>query len=96
MALCALKNCVRVCSAGAVLHVELLLLVVHLLALHAPLQQRVVLLTQQIDLTQQVVVLLLQVAFQATQQLNTHKTHTQADLSLGLTSNSKKISHEPR
>lgn len=51
------------------LHVLFLLLVIQLFALHAPLQQRVVLLTQQVDLTQEVVVLLFQVALQSTQQL---------------------------
>lgn len=45
---------------------------VQLLALHAPFQQRVVLLTQQVDLAQQVVVLLLQVPFEATQELGAH------------------------
>lgn len=44
---------------------------VQLLALHAPLQESVVLLTQQVDLVQKVVVLLLQVSFQSTQQLGT-------------------------
>lgn len=57
-------------------HVDFLLLVVHLLTLHAPLQQRVILLTQQVDLTQEVVVLLFQVAFQSTQQLNAHTRTT--------------------
>lgn len=53
-------------------HVEFLLLVIQLFALHAPLQQCVVLLTQQVDLTQEVVVLLFQIPFQSTQQLNIH------------------------
>lgn len=57
-------------------HVELLLLVVQLFALHAPLQQRVILLTQHVDLTQQVVVLLLQVTFEATQELRAHTEET--------------------
>lgn len=57
-------------------HVDFLFLVVHLLTLHAPLQQRVILLTQQVDLTQQVVVLLFQVPFQSTQQLSAHTHNT--------------------
>lgn len=48
---------------------------IQLFTLHAPLQQCVVLLTQQVDLTQKVVVLLFQVAFQSTQELNTHIPH---------------------